>query len=549
MFVIVFTGLYRFNPLGGSNAGFDNDHFVHFAYARQVLAGEQPLRDFAAVGLKGVPPSLTFEASAAALRLFGDNLRSEALLSVGAMALAAGLTYAAAAAVAPATIAALCVLLGVFEAPKLYNYPKVLVFAATACLVVAYMRRPTRARAAGMGALLAIAFLFRHDYAVYAGAALAAAVALGAGLFQRAIGHLAICAVVALGLLAPSLWYVQSRQGIAAYLQDGFAISTREAAHTDLEWPRFTRVDDEGRAVAATDMRVEQNAIAALYYMHLALPAAVLLIALVMRRAPDPAGARRSLVALSVAAVVATPFLLRGNLGARFGDIAPLTSVLAAGAIAMCVRRSSGGRVMALVARAALVIAVVAAGAMAIWTLGSVRTELDASGWSDSGEKIVKQAHRRWQELGALPAAYWTDPEATGSVRAAQYLNRCTEAGDRVLVMAYAPEVVGLSGRLFAAGLSRVIPEEFAAEAHQRIALDRWQRQSVPIVLVDDAELEEYAREFTLLDRYLRERYEIAGEIEIDGGQKLHVFARRAPGPNGTFRDTTLPCFRSGRAR
>jgi hypothetical protein len=533
-------------------AGFDNDHFVHFAYARQVLAGEQPLRDFAAVGLKGVPPSLTFEASAAALRWFGDNLRSEALLTVGAMAVAAGLTYAAAAAVAPAWMAALCVLLGVFEAPKLYNYPKVLVLAATACLVAAYVRHPTRARAAAMGALLAAAFLFRHDYPVYAGVAVIVAIVAGAGSMPRAIGHLAVCGTVALALLAPSLWYVQSREGVAVYLRDGLQISEREAAHTDLEWPRFAQVDQAGRAVAAIDMSVEQNALAALYYMHLGLPVAVLLGAVGMRRATDPPLARRVLVPLSIAALVATPFLLRGNLGARFGDIAPLMSVLLAGALAMSARRWPGEGVIAPLARTALAVVVVAATAKAIWTIGSVRTELDASGWSDSAEKIVKQAHRRWVELGALPAAYWTDPEATGSARAAQYLNRCTEPGDRVLVMTYAPEVVGLSGRLFAAGMSRIIPEEFSAERHQRVALDRWQRQSVPIVLAEDEERyqeEEYAREFRLLDEYLHARYAAAGELELDGGHVMRIFARRDPAATGTFADTMLPCFRRVGAR
>ena len=543
-FVVLFTALYRFNPLGGSMAGFDNDHFVHFAYARQVLAGEQPLRDFAAVGLKGVPPSLTFEASAAVSRWFGDNLRSEALLSVAAMAVAAGLTYAAAAAVAPAVIAAACVLLGVFEAPKLYNYPKVLVFAATAWLVVAYSRRPTAARAAGMGALIAVAFLFRHDYAAYAGVALAVATVAGAGSLPRAVGHLAISGAVALALLTPSLWYVQAREGLVVYLRDGLEISGREAAHTDLEWPLFTRADEDGRSVSRTDMSVEQNAIAALYYIHLALPAVVLVMAFATRRAPNTAVARSVLVPLAVGALVAMPFLLRGNLGARFGDIAPLMSVLLAGGVALAAGAWPAETSLARLVRVALAAVVVIATARAIWTVGSVRTELDASGWSDSAGKIVKQAHRRWSELGALPAAYWTDPEATGSIRAAQYLNQCTRRDDRVLVMTYAPEVVGLSGRLFAAGLSRVIPEEFSSSRHQRVAVDRWKRQSVPIVLAEDVELyAEYPQEFALLDKYLHEHYEFAGPLELDGGHVMRVFARRMPGPTGTFRASTLPCF------
>jgi len=54
--LFAFTCLYRFNTLGGRFGGFDNDHFVPFAYAKQVQAGEQPLRDFDGLGLQGAWP-------------------------------------------------------------------------------------------------------------------------------------------------------------------------------------------------------------------------------------------------------------------------------------------------------------------------------------------------------------------------------------------------------------------------------------------------------------------------------------------------------------
>ena len=79
--LLVFTGVYRFNNLGGTLGGFDNDHFVQFAYAKQVQAGERPLRDFAGLGLQGAWPSLTYAISAFAQERFGDNLRSEAVVT------------------------------------------------------------------------------------------------------------------------------------------------------------------------------------------------------------------------------------------------------------------------------------------------------------------------------------------------------------------------------------------------------------------------------------------------------------------------------------
>ena len=93
--------LYRFNTLGGAFGGFDNDHFLHFVYAKQVQAGEQPLRDFLDAGLQGARPSLTYELSAAAQTYLGNNLRSEAWLTVAGVALGAAIAFIAGSTIAP----------------------------------------------------------------------------------------------------------------------------------------------------------------------------------------------------------------------------------------------------------------------------------------------------------------------------------------------------------------------------------------------------------------------------------------------------------------
>jgi len=79
LFIAVF--FYRFNALGGSFGGFDNDHFLQLALAKQVEAGAQPLRDFSDA-VSGGWPSLTYEFSALAQRWMGDSFQSEAALTV-----------------------------------------------------------------------------------------------------------------------------------------------------------------------------------------------------------------------------------------------------------------------------------------------------------------------------------------------------------------------------------------------------------------------------------------------------------------------------------
>ena len=51
--------IYRFNTLGGSLGGFDNDHFIYLIRTDMLLAGEQPLRDFVDAELRGAWPALT----------------------------------------------------------------------------------------------------------------------------------------------------------------------------------------------------------------------------------------------------------------------------------------------------------------------------------------------------------------------------------------------------------------------------------------------------------------------------------------------------------
>lgn len=542
--VVVFTALYRFNTLGGALGGFDNDHFVHFAYARQVLAGEQPLRDFNAVALKGLPPSLMFEASAAAQRWLGETLRSEALLTVGAVSAAAGVTYLAAAAVSPSLPAAAFTILTVLEAPKLYTYPTVLVLACVALLATRYARQPSLRGVVAFAVLAAVGFLFRHDYVVYVILPAAVLAGLVTRPPRRAAAHVAAGGAISLLLVAPSLLYAQQQVGLATYIRDSRQIGSRQAQHTDLEWPAFTRQDQEGRSVGlAGTLGLEQNAISWLYYLHIAVPLVTAFVLWRTREDEDPTRRRPALVSLAALGLAAMPFLLRGNVGARFGDVGPLIAVLLAGNAGLLFRRWPPESLLRRLARGLLATVVLAMTVQAVWIVGSVRQELDTSGWSDSAEKLFRQAARRWEELQMLPAAYWSEP-LPGSVGVARYLNRCTAPGDRVLVMAYAPEIVPLSGRLFAAGVARVIGEEFVSERHQRQAVERWSRQSVPLVLTEPDELHAaLGREFDRLEEYLRRHYEPAGSIEADGGLRLRVFARRSPGPTGTFGADRLPCF------
>ena len=217
-----FACIYRFNTMGGSFGGFDNDHFVHFAYAKQLQAGERPLIDFVDVLLQGAWPPLTLGVSALGQQWLGDNLRSEAIVTIGAIGLAVALTFLAASALTRIGWALAATLVSVFVAPTLYNYPKVLVLAAVSVLIVLYAKRPTAARVVGAAGLTAVAFLFRHDLAVYAGIGILTVFAW-TGDRRRAVRHTSWYVALTLVLLTPSLLYVQRHYGLATYMREGLA--------------------------------------------------------------------------------------------------------------------------------------------------------------------------------------------------------------------------------------------------------------------------------------------------------------------------------------
>jgi hypothetical protein len=182
-----------------------------------------------------------------------------------------------------------------------------------------------------------------------------------------------------------------------------------------------------------------------------------------------------------------------------------------------------------------------AATAQSVWTVGNVRSELDTSGWSDSPGKIGSQAARRWDELGALPAAYWSGEPSSASLRAVQYLHQCTAPEDRVIVLSYQPELLPLADRRFGGGGFGLVPGLLFLYRNQASMIGRWRREPVPIVLMQTGPEDETEIPFIL--EYLRARYRNVGTIDLDGGP-VAVFADTGRTPVRTFGASNLPCFR-----
>ncbi len=522
--------LYRFNTLGGSLGGFDNDHFLYMTLAKQVEAGEQPLRDFLD-GVHGARPSLTYELSAGAQRLFGDNLRSEAWLTVTGVALGATVTFLAGSLMAPWPWALSTALVSALLSPKLYGYPKVLVTAVAALLIITYARRPTWWLVATMSVWTAAAFLFRHDYSVYCAVGFFVVIVLaGDTPWRSRITRGVVYGILTALLLAPSLWWIQHYRGIGEYVRNTLEMSRNEYERTQIGWPVVTLDGLSPFALFGTD----ENAEAWIYYLFLIVPILVVAVAGWRRRGREnTASETAALVALSLMTAALWYSFLRGNLSARFGDMAPPVAVLGAWLLS---RSINGPPSLRTVAAGASAMAAFALTVLCTSRTGSVVSELRTSRLLEPRHTFARLSQIS-TELAAMPRSL-REAQAADRMQAADYLYRCTRPADRVLVVGYYTDVPAFAERLFAGGRPTFVVGFYADDRYMRETIARLESQSVPIVL-GGAEVD--YQEFHLLGDYLHARYDHVGEVSSSEGP-LRVFVRRGrngtpSGPNG------LPCF------
>jgi hypothetical protein len=214
-----------------------DDHFMHVAWGRQLLAGRLPLRDM-------VEPGLPLQAalSAAGEVAFGYRLLSEGMIVATTFAAGALLTFLLATRAAGSLwIGLLMAIFQIAISPRTYSYPKILVYAGGIALLWAYIDRPTRARTAALAATVAVAFFLRHDHGLYLG--LITVVMMGlrhAHEWRVGCRRVALMATVCVAAVAPYLAYVHAYAGMEAYVRDLRAFADREYQQNRFErWPRW----------------------------------------------------------------------------------------------------------------------------------------------------------------------------------------------------------------------------------------------------------------------------------------------------------------------
>ena len=196
---------------------FDTNFYVLWE-ATSLLAGDRPYRDFYQMGW----PLLTLLSTAmqwlVGYRLIGEFVLQWAFIAASMVIgfhLAVRLSRSVRAALA-ATLVAIAIVAATptFQFPKLFFYP-IAVWVAWW-----YMERPSVRRAAVVGAVAAVAFLYRHDHGLYIGIGAVLAFVLArvvhpdARDVRSSATEAFVFTVVVATLLAPWALLVQRNEGL-----------------------------------------------------------------------------------------------------------------------------------------------------------------------------------------------------------------------------------------------------------------------------------------------------------------------------------------------
>jgi hypothetical protein len=480
--LLIFVAVWAYRWL--SMGALENDHFVALARAHQILHGDWPIRDFADPG-----QPLTYLVSAGAAWLLGPTLRSDVIVAITLLSLAASLTFSLAArASGSLLIAAAAVAVEVAAEPRLYNAGKILIPLVAVALAWRYADGPSPARLTALAAWTAIAGLWRHDLLVYVAPSTIAMVAI---VHERrhAVRLAAIYLALTLAFLLPWLIYVQWAGGIDEYFAAAVRFAATESRRTVL-WPA------EGRMAFLATMAIPPLAVA------------------LGRRANERLSHPHVVFAASMA-IVANVVLLRDVIATRLPDVIGLTAVLAAWIAGLTIP----ARVRLPGAAVALVIVVALIGERLAAQGYGVPTPLQVvQRFADVSTMLQQETPKGMPNRQRLPLI--------------RYLASCTPAASRVLVSGFGPEIPVLARRAFAGGLPSWIPGYHTHPRDLDRAASRLAGESVSIaVMLEGSDV--FVDEWPPLAADLRARGFVERTWHLDGSDVVvwipEELAARAP--------------------
>jgi hypothetical protein len=258
------------------------------------------------------------------------------------------------------------------------------------------------------------------------------------------------------------------------------------------------------------------------------------------RRTPElPA-----LAALWVFAIAFRLIILRHPLRARLPDVAVVAAMTGLIVATALVRRVPGWwrpRPAWAVATGATVLAASLLTVISLWSVVNLSDRLAQTGVRRGPSGVLAAARDVLRRGGARSwEPYWPAGYVPPVV---DYLARCTRPDDRLLLTWFAPEYYLFAGRPFAAGQSQFFRQSFATDRDQALMLARIRGQTVPFVLVNEADQAEFARAFPRLAAFLAESYTVRARFPRDDeGATIGIAVRNDLHPRTSFGEPPWAC-------
>ncbi|MGH9349947.1 MAG: hypothetical protein ACRD26_22065 [Vicinamibacterales bacterium] len=515
-----------------------NDHFMHLAWAQQILLGEVPGRDFVEPGMP-----LTVALSALAQWIHFAPL-SEAVLSIGLLSMATAATCVAATRLSGSLLAGTtAALFQILIQPRLYSYPKILVPSVALLAAQWYASRPSAPRATLLGLWAACAALLRHDLGVYATAALFTVVCLAGLRTSRARRHLVAFTLAMLVLLSPYAAFVSATEGFAHDMREGLEFSKGERhqllSHHPL--PEFFACVSGGDDCSWS----RHDSAAYLFWLtRLLVPVSAAML-LARRRAIAP-GTRDALLGAIVLMAGYGLLILRHPVAVRIADVVPPVAIVSAW---VCSELFASGRsawqpgAPALVRASFAAVAFAAFGlaACSVYMLAGVREQLVATRVLDGIQKIAEVSRGVAGRASVWPwRGFWPAGDLPPVI---EYLSSCTTPTDRLLLTWSAPEYYYFSRRGFAGGhVWYLSPRGFADPQDDLRMLERLERRPVPIALINETHRGEFAVSYARVDAFLTRAFAPVGTFTARDGSAITVALRKGLHARSTYEPIGWPC-------
>jgi hypothetical protein len=517
--------------------GLSNDHYMHLAWAQQLLFGQLPGRDFVDPGMP-----LMYTLSAIVQHLSPGPF-SEGVLTCGLLAIAASATFLVVTELtASIAFGVAAALFEIAVEPRLYSYPKILVPAVALLLMQHYLRHPSRLRLVGLAAWTGIAVLFRHDLGVYAAAGIGTALLVAHATHWREAGRvLAEYAVALVALMSPYVLFVLWSEGVGEHLHEAIEFAKGEAHQRFVTPPAFP-------VWANGDLMSWSRMDAAVFLFYAAHALAIICFVFLARSKKHPSGHEPVAAAGFAMLLMYLLVVLRHPIDSRIQDVAALLAINGAWVLAqswqratVAVRNEASRSVVRRFVPLVVAGIVVGGGVVNTWILSDVPNRLKETRVMD-GFGTIKHTIEVVKETGTVWPweRFWPAGELPTAVR---YLHQCTTRGDAVLLTWAAPEYYYFAQRRFGAGHALFLPPDAFTTPHdQARMLERIRSERIPVVLINESRSDEFEKAYPEVDRFIRDAYVRVGTFTIRDGSVITVAIGRELKTTGTYDPEGWPC-------